>query len=128
MKPEDTHVGLVRVSLGHGGIDVCLAHTCATKGRSNNIVVRRQIGRVASLPAEHVDVVALLHVYDITWHGCGLCISFGILALGDSDCLGRDRCRAHKDILSVDNRTNAGDSAEQISLKIRFQCNIELTR
>jgi hypothetical protein len=57
-----THVGLVRVGLGHGGANVSLARTCATEGRSDDVVVWRQIRRIIRLSAEHVDVVALLHV------------------------------------------------------------------
>ena len=57
-----THVGLVRVGLGHGGANVSLASTCATEGCSNDVVVWRQVRRVVRLSAENADVVALLHV------------------------------------------------------------------
>jgi hypothetical protein len=123
-----THVGLVRVGLGHGSANVSLARTCAAERRSNDVVVWRQIRRVIRLSAEHVDVVAFLHVRNVAWHRCDLRVTLAVLNWRDGYCLDRHRCSPDEDIVGLDICPHLGDSAAQVSFKAKSKLNGRLTR
>jgi len=57
---EIAHIGLIRVCRRDSGPDIALTPTRTAERSSDDVVVWWKIRRVLSLPAECVDVLALL--------------------------------------------------------------------